>query len=216
MARSYNNLGVLLAETHRLPEAEKAYRYAIDLQKRLAAEFNLPEDHNELANTLVNLAELLRDRREFLPARELLEGAAVHHQAALKANSKHPFYRLVYRNNRMILSSVLAGLGDQAAARQTAEQLARLGWDPAEDTFAAACALAQCIPVLEKDAQLPPAQRQELIQSYTEQALARLRQAIRNGYKDVAHLDKVPELQPLRSHGGFQQLLTDITQGSGK
>jgi serine/threonine-protein kinase len=215
LARSHNNLGALLAELGRSRDAENAYRDALALQKQLAVEFNLPDYHNELANTMVNLAELLRDRREFLAARELLGSAAVHHQAALKANPQNPIYRLVFRNDRIILTSVLAGLGDHAAAQQTAEQLAALGWDPAEDAYAAARAMAQCAAVLEKDTKLREAQGQELVQSYTEQALALLRQAIRNGYHDASHMNKDPDLHPLRARPEFQKLLQELAVKSG-
>ena len=145
LARSYNNLGTLLHVTGRSQEAEPAYREALTIQKQLAADFsNVPDYESDLANTMVNLAELCRDRTDYPQARELLEAARPHTLAALKANPRNPAYRLYFENNLGLLASTLAGLGDHAGAQQTAEQLAGLGWDPAGDAYAACAPGPMC------------------------------------------------------------------------
>jgi tetratricopeptide (TPR) repeat protein len=124
LAASHNNLGVLLSATGRLQEAEAAYRDALALQKQLAADFpNQPDMRNDLAGTLVNLAILCNQRREFPAAKKYLTEAQPPHQAALKANPRHPTYRQFYRNNLAVLVQAQAGLLDQAAAVQAAQTL---------------------------------------------------------------------------------------------
>jgi eukaryotic-like serine/threonine-protein kinase len=61
LARSHNNLGVLLMETGRHKEAETAYADALAIQKPLAADFpDKREFREELARSHSNLGYLLR------------------------------------------------------------------------------------------------------------------------------------------------------------
>jgi serine/threonine-protein kinase len=209
-----NNLGVFLKGIGRTSEAETAYREALALRKQLAADF--PTMHHyqyELAATMVNLAELWRDRKEFAQARELLEQAQSHLQTALKANPRHPYYREVFRTHHVALATALAGLGEHTQAAATAEQLARLGWEPADDTYSAACALALCVPLAEKDDRLAATERKERVGVYAERALALLREAVVKGYKDFDHLKKDTDLDPLRARPEFQELLRELEKG---
>jgi hypothetical protein len=201
----------MLNKLNRQKEAEAAYRDALPLRQQLAEDLpTIYHYRHELAQTLVNLAGLLRDRQEFAAARALLDQAQPHQHAALKANPKYPTYRQLYRINRATLASILAGLGEPDAAIQTAEELAGLSWDPLTDTYDAACALALCVAVVESATQLPETQRTQLAQSFGERALAMLRQAVERGYKDVAHLKKDADLASLRSRADFQKLVQEL------
>src|SRR5262249_56917466 len=85
---------LLVRDTGRAGAAEGEYRAAVALQRQLAADFPIVADYqNDLAGTMVNLAILLRERKEFEPARQLLEDALPYHRAALKANPRKPAYR---------------------------------------------------------------------------------------------------------------------------
>jgi hypothetical protein len=211
LARSHNNLGNLLRATGRPQEAEAAYREALTLRKQLAADFpKVPDYENALAGSLVNLAGLLRDRRDFAAARQLHVEAIPHHQAALKANPHHPGYRDSYRRNLLGLVGVLAGLQDQVAAVRTAEQLRDLDWDPAGNAYDAACALALCVPIVAQDQHLASDLRQVQVWTYADRAMDLLRQAVARGFKDVAHMHKDKDLDPLRQRDDFQKLLADL------
>jgi hypothetical protein len=159
---------------------------------------------------MVNLALVLRERNDLSQARELLEGAAPHHQAALKANPENPTYRHYFQNNRALLATTLAALGDHVGASQTAEQLAALSWNPALNAFNAACALAQCIPAVQKDSKLPETKREELAESYAQRALVMLRQSMAKGFRDVARLKKDIKLNPLRKLPEFDELVIEM------
>jgi serine/threonine-protein kinase len=211
LADSHTSLGVLLRVTGRPQAAEESCRAALALCERLAQEHSaVPDNRNALAGAMVNLAQLLRDRQDLGGARRVLEQAQDHHQAALRANPNNPTYRLFYRNNRWVLADTLVGLGDHAAAAEAAAQWAQAAVDPAGDEYNAACFLARCVPLAEKDATLPEARRQELAHSYADRAVDTLRQAVKNGFKDAAHLKKDPDLDPLRQRADFQQLLQDL------
>ncbi len=59
-------------------------------------------------------------------------------------------------------------------------------------------------------AQLSEPQRKHLAQTYADRALATLRQAVQNGYKDLANLKKDKDLDSLRSREDFKKLLAEL------
>jgi serine/threonine protein kinase/Flp pilus assembly protein TadD len=211
LARSHHNLGNLLQGTGRPREAEAAYGDALAILKRLANDFpTVPEYQGELANTLDGLAQLSRDHKDFPLARQLLEQARPRLRAALDANPHHPFYRAVFCDVERDLAATLLDLGEHAAGAEAAANLARLAFEPANDTYKAACLLSRCLPVAKNDAKLPETRRQELAKSYGDRALETLRQAVAKGYRDVAQMRKAPDLDPLRSRTDFQDLLAEL------
>jgi serine/threonine-protein kinase len=211
LASSHNNFGILLKDTGRFQEAEREFRQALALGQRLADNFpTVPDYQNEVAGTLVNFALLEQDRQDFAKARRLLEEALPHHQAALKANPRHPVYRAFFRNNTQALADILLHLGAHVEAAMAADRLAQVAVDLPSDLYNAACYLARCGPLAEKDDKLPEAKRKELARQYVDRALATLGQAVDKGYKDVEHLKKDPDLDPLRGHDDYRKLLSDI------
>jgi tetratricopeptide (TPR) repeat protein len=215
LAQAHNHLGIVVEARGRPKEAENEYGAALALHKHLANDFPTVADHqNELAGTMVNLAGLNRDRKEFQAARRLLEEALPHHRAALKANPRHPEYRQFYRNNRWVQTLTLLSLGDHRAASATAEELAKAALDPTSDTYNAACHLALCVPLAEKDDKLDEAERKKLVQQYRERAMQLLGQAVQNGFKDVQHLKTDPDLVPLRARADFQKLVAELEKKS--
>jgi hypothetical protein len=96
------------------------------------------------------------------------------------------------------------------SAAAAAADLARVAADPAKDACKVAGFFARCVPVAEKDANLAEATRKGLAQSYGDRALEALRRAVAKGYKDAAHLQKDPALDPLRGRDDFQKLLAEL------
>jgi tetratricopeptide (TPR) repeat protein len=217
LALGHNTLGVLLQGLSRFAEAEAALRQALTLLQKLVADHPAVSNYaNDLAGVLVNLANLKLTTGNPAEARPFLEQALPHHQAALRGNPRHPGYRNYYRNNRWLLCQVLLQLADHAAAAATAEELARFGYDPIGDCYNAACYLANCVALAEKDGKLSPAQRTELAGRYAERAVALLRRSMQAGWKDAAHLKKDPDLDPLRQRQDFQDLLVELDKRAAK
>jgi tetratricopeptide (TPR) repeat protein len=214
---SCTNLGILLRDAGRAKEAEAAFSEAVDVYKRLATDFpSVPDYQAGLANPMVCLAELARERKELASARQLLDEARPHLQVALDANPRQPYYREVFCDHRLQQAATLLGLGDHAAAAVAAADLARIAVRPAADAYKAASYFARCMPLAERDAKVPLSRRQELVRSYAEQAMAALRQALSNGYKDIAHLQKDKDFDPLRSRGDFQTQLAELAKDKPK
>jgi serine/threonine protein kinase/tetratricopeptide (TPR) repeat protein len=211
LAGSYDLLALSYKKMGRAKEAEDTYRDAWKIREKLVADSPSVSDYqSQLGGTLVDLALLLSDRAEFATARRLLQQALPHHQAALKGNPQNSLYRQFYRSNLSALTQSCAGERDQAAAVEAATKLRDLSWNPPGNAYNAACALAHCIPILEKDEKASNEERSKQVQFYGDQAMAMLRDAVAKGYKDAAHMKKDTDLDPLRSREDFKKLVADL------
>jgi serine/threonine-protein kinase len=192
-------------------DAEAAYRDAVKMcEKLITGSPNVSDYQALLALILSNLGKLAEQQREFAQARQLLQKALLHHEAVLKANSQHTAYQEQYRDNLSALTQTCAGQHDQAAAVEAATKLRDLGWNPPGDAYNAACALAQCIAIVEIDEKANKEERAKQIQFYGDRAMAMLRDAVAKGYKDAAHMKKNTELDSLRSREDFKKLVADL------
>jgi hypothetical protein len=98
-------------------------------------------------------------------------------------------------------------MGDAVNDLNNATELPKLypaGW---EEYYRAAGIVARCIPLARSDAALNPDQRNQTAESYAQQAVGFLRQAIANGFKDAAKLMEPEEFASLHSRPDFQSLL---------
>jgi hypothetical protein len=114
-----------------------------------------------------------------------------------------------------VLTAAHAGLLEQDDAVRTAETCRNLGWNPPADAYDAACYLSLCVPIVAKHDKLDATQRKEAAQFYGDAAMKLLRDAVSKGYKDVAHMKKDTDLDPLRQRDDFQKLVAEL-EGKGK
>jgi hypothetical protein len=211
LASSHANRGSLLRITGRLPEAEKDHGQALAIYKQLAADFpNQPDLRGELAGTYVHLAILQQMKGNWAAAKVLLLEGQSHHLTALKTNPRHPGYRQFYHRHLMVLAAAHAGLMEREDAVRTAETRRDVGWDAPADAYYAACLLSLCVPVVAGHNKLDATQRTEESQFYTDAAMKLLRVAVSKGYKDVAHMKKDTDLDPLRQRDDFQKLIAEL------
>jgi tetratricopeptide (TPR) repeat protein len=217
---SCHNLGMLLQLTGQPQPAEMAYRQGLAVRERLVAEFSgVPDYSSELATTLSNLGRLLLDRGKPGDARALLERAMEYQRIALKSNARHPAYRRFLSHNCQNLALTLLALREHEGAAGAAREMARIFPDQLADAYDAACLLARCVPLAEKDARLSEKDQNRLVQQYGDQALELLRTAIRNGFRNAAHLDQDADFNPLRARADFQEIVTklkELGQRSGR
>jgi serine/threonine-protein kinase len=211
---THGNLAELLKGMGRLKEAEAAYRDAVTVLRALAVEFPADAEYSALlANVQDGSAELALGRKEYSAARALLGEALTNVKKALGANAKSPFYRAVYCENRRLLATTLVDAGDHRGAAEAAAELVRGTKQPVSDAYKAACFFSRCIPLAEEDPRLSDSRRRELTLSYGDQALAALEQARAKGYKDIDHLKKDADLDPLRQREDFKNLLAQVEAG---
>jgi tetratricopeptide (TPR) repeat protein len=208
---SRTNLGHILRDTGRPNEAEQALGAALDLRRKLVDEFRThPEYRGDLADTANSLASLIRANKGYDAARRLAEEAFTHIQAALNANPKSPSFREAYRGCLINLIESHLGLTNHAKAVEGAEELARFGHDSSDDLYDAACYVSRCILLAERDDRLPEAQRRERATAYANRAMQVLQQAIKRGFRDMAHMKQDTDLEPLRGRDDFGQLFMKV------
>jgi serine/threonine protein kinase len=211
LARNYSALGYLSALQKKFDAAEKAYHKALAVQEKLAAERGSVAGYREdLALTYGHLATLHQQRNQFAQAVPLLEKGRAQLQAALSANAGAPIARRFLRETQRSLATCYLELGDHARLAATADDLARLGFAPADDTYDAAGMLSSCAILAGKDTGLSAAKSKELARSYSERALTLLRQAVERGFKDAARMKKDPHFEPLRERSEFRKLLGEL------
>jgi len=131
-------------------------------------------------------------------------------QAALKANPRHTDYRAYYRNSLVELTQSYAGLGDRTAALATATKRSDLGWNGALDAYEAACMMALCVPIVEKDDKLDEAQRQAETEFYAGQAIVMLRESVARGYRDAAHMKQDKYISAIHENAEFKKVVAEL------
>jgi eukaryotic-like serine/threonine-protein kinase len=239
LATSHHNLGVLLAGAGRRSEAEAEYRTALAVREKLAADHpDVPQYRLELVPSYNTLALLLRDggdpqaalgwldravetlnplvaqapravtQRQYL--RNTLQGRARtleqlgryataladwDQALALADSSVPPAWRLAR-------AVCLARAGQPDRAVTEAEELSRQPGAAADLLYDCACAVALAAAAGGDAA---------VADSRAARAVELLRQAVAQGYKDVAHMAKDPDLAALRGRADFRELLKGLT-----
>jgi tetratricopeptide (TPR) repeat protein/tRNA A-37 threonylcarbamoyl transferase component Bud32 len=99
--------------------------------------------------------------------------------------------------------------GRVAEAVQAVAKLRELGTAKANQLYNAACVYSLCAAAIkpEKDADALTAEQSAARQQHIADALATLREAIAAGFKDLAHMQKDPDLAPLRDLPEFKALI---------
>lgn len=211
IAYSYHNLAALWMAMGRRLEAERDFGQALKLYQQLSADYQpAPEERNDVADILVRLGQLLDWRGDYRGARERLEQALPHHRAALKAFPGNSLYQRTWRDNMLVMGDALIHVSDHAAAAAMAERVAQCGAEPADDRYNAACFLARCVPLAERDAKLSKTRAQELVRTYGERAVKLLHDSVAAGYRDVANATTDTDLNPLRGRPDFKKWLADL------
>jgi hypothetical protein len=162
-----------------------------------------PEDRGELLTAVNRLAPLLRHQGQLGEAEQLLDQTQRSLQSTWPADVRHPTLRPMVHSFYANRAETQVQLGKHAEAARTAAELPPLEPDAWQAARRAAGFLARCVPLAEQDQQLSPKQRQELAQTYADQASALLREAIRRGLPGIDRLREAPDLAPLRSRPDF-------------
>ncbi len=217
LATGHYNLAHQLADTDRPEQAEQDYRRAQAILEKLVADSpDVPQYQHVLGGTLGNLANLPHNQKDPALARQLLERAVRHQQAAFQTNAKHAGYRQFLGGHYRLLTETLVRLGEHAEAAKTAAEAPRLYPDSWQEYHRAAEFVARCVRLAEKDARLPEDERRARAQAYADQAVAWLREAVAKGCKDAEQLTKPGAFDPLRPRADFQKLLKVLEGGQAE
>jgi serine/threonine-protein kinase len=233
-----HSLGELLAQTDRTREAQECYQRGLAAWAKLLPKAHEPADSARLARTASVLLKLLHDKvgpREALevhgqvvavlrpllaadtssqPLRFCVRDVYRAQATALTRLAKYAEAvkawdraielaagpsRTFFRQHRAIC---LIRLGDHAGAVAEAEAIARQRGVTGGTVYNSACVVAQAFASVKEEATLG--------KRYGDRALALLEQAVALGYRNLAHIKKDPDLDPLRSRADFQKLLARL------
>jgi serine/threonine protein kinase len=220
LAVAQKNLGALLLAMKRPAEAREVHRETMELRIRLLEEF--PDDPGYLrgsAATMNHLADSLRNDGEIDEARRLYAEAV---ELELKAQSLEPFYATyteslkALRDHYHDLASTALLQKDHAAAADAADKMCKVRPDNAADAQSAARLVGRCVALAEQDLQLSEDDRRALAQSYADESMRHLHEAVRRGYKNDAALRTLTDLAPLRKRADFQQLIQELHALAGE
>jgi hypothetical protein len=112
------------------------------------------------------------------------------------------------------LANAQLDLKKHAEAAQTAAELTTVLPNSSFAAYEASRIVARCAPLAEADPTLVAAKRLTLSQQYAQQAVAVLRQAIRNGYRDLEYVRHDADLDPLRGRPDFQEALLELERNT--
>jgi serine/threonine protein kinase/tetratricopeptide (TPR) repeat protein len=242
LAASLNNLALALGELKQREEASAALKQALTLQEKLVADFpGVPMYAVELAGTCSNMGRLVGDDGQLeqsLPwlkkSIEILDTAWRHNQQLIKVRESlciahwtramtlcglERFQQALpdwdralemddgrYRNLlRLKRASNLLNLKDHARGTADAQALIESSNATPEDLYNAACVFAISSQIAREDG--------PLAESYARRAVLVLRQAVAKGFRDVAHLKKDRDLEPLRPRDDFQKMIQELGSG---
>jgi tetratricopeptide (TPR) repeat protein len=204
---TYCNLGSLITASRRVQDALQPYRKAIQLLREVLAKDNrlvmarqfLRNSHWGRALALKKLKRHAEAVRDWDRAIELDEGP-----------NRRPF--------RISRAVSLARAGDHVKAVADANALLQ-GYDVnGAELYNLACVCALALEAVEAAASKGKAESEKLKEQYAERALELLRQASAKGYKEIAHMKKDKDLDPLRQRQDFKKLIAELesrTKSSG-
>jgi tetratricopeptide (TPR) repeat protein len=211
LAMSCLNLSKLLLEHGSPEEGEKMLRRSVEVKRKLASDFpEVAKYHVDLAGSLDKLAFMARARGEAGEAARCWEEAVEHQRTALKAAPGDETLRSRLGNSYWNLAAARLRLGQYREVEQAAAEVPALLTERGQGDFVAAALFSHCLPLVEKDGTLSPAQREERVANYSSRAIQLLRLAVEKGNPDVATLDKNPAFVPLRSNPAFQQFVGEV------
>jgi tetratricopeptide (TPR) repeat protein/tRNA A-37 threonylcarbamoyl transferase component Bud32 len=241
LGSSHNNLGLLFKQRGQRNDAEAAFRAALAIREKLVAAFpelapyavdlggtcgnlgNLlalggqPADSLEwYAKAVAELTPVVEKQPRLAQAVQVLRNTHAGRAMALAALNRHadslpdwdkaveltPLEQRPGLRAGRVMSQIRAGKVEAAVA-EVAELTKLKGW-PAGRLYDFACVYA-----------LASAKDQSKQAEYAQRAVVLLRQAVQAGYKNVPHMKKDSDLDPLRQREDFQKLLAELDKGKG-
>jgi tetratricopeptide (TPR) repeat protein len=201
-----------LMTTHGKPaEAEKSWLRVLQLREKLVKEYPLvPGFRLETVGALHELGQRVLQAQQFGAAQVYYAKAVEHLRELTRGPGAAPEMWANLYLVQLQLATSLVALKDHAGAYQVVREMAPEARPKDRHDDSAAALLARCITLADNDSQLPEAKSKELAKTYADLALALLHRAVANGFQDLDFLRQSEDLQPLRAHEDFQQLVREL------
>jgi serine/threonine-protein kinase len=213
-------MGELHLQAQELDQAGAHLEKALAVFRRLASQDRKEPDFQEgLTRTL---GDLLLLGSLYLHADQVPRGAAVlemaltHGERLARDYPGRPDYQDLLARLRALQACSLSRQGEHGRATVAAEAAAAGTLPGASVLYDAACAYALGSAVVRRDGKVGEGDRRRLEQQYASRAVELLRQAIAQGYKNVAHLKKDTDLDTLRGRDDFKELLAQLEKAKAR
>ncbi len=214
LALTYRNLAQLYLSCGRTSDAELAFRRVADLRLRLTNEVvEQPHHRNQLGDVLRQLSSLAAGRGDRLEACRLIDQAIRNHQLTVKLSSTTSDHLRSLGADWMALADLRPQLSPAEVERATTDQPALFSLTAAEK-IAVASILARCVPLLDKDPQIPRSRCKQVQERYAAQAIIELAAAVRLGFNDFDAIRLDPAFDGLRAREDFKKLLPAVEMGT--
>jgi tetratricopeptide (TPR) repeat protein len=213
LAWSLSRLGMVHRGNGRLKEAEAELASAVEIRRAVLAQNPQNMKARELlAWTLTHAARTALLQKDYPKARRLYEEAEEHARAAVTASPTNAAFRNTMAETLRLPAMMLIARGEHESVPKCVADFLEKSGNSAGATYDAACYLALCVPLAEKDGKLPEAKRKELAQKYAERAVALLRQAIDKGWANAEWMKQDKDLDPIRDRDDFKQCVADLNK----
>lgn len=208
---SHANRTALLIALSPSPAAEASARQLIAVHLRRTTAFPKVALYGfDLARAEKTHADLLLEQKKPSDARRALDNAVRHARQALDADSKSAVGQQILAVCSISLIELLQTDGDHGAIREAIRLVCPESATPGLACEKAAAYLGRCIPLLDGDSKLAAPKRTELRQTYGDEAMALLKRAVAQGYRDGKALETAAELVPLRGREDFRLLIKQL------
>ncbi len=209
LAQSHAILGMAYRGQGRIAKAEAAGQRGVEAFEKLAREhpgvqeyaYGVGRCYSELGQTAKAAGRHDEAVAQYSKAISILEGV-------LRGN--HHSARPALLSAQIQRAGARAGQGEHAQATAEAETLARQRDLNPGHLYDLACTFANCSAAVERDRNLPSADRARLQALYAARAMDLLRQAIATGWRRPEHLKQDPDMDPLRAREDFRKLRADL------
>jgi serine/threonine-protein kinase len=215
LALSCNNLGSVNLQRRDYRATEDSLLESITLFESLASEFPDEADYrNGLGMSFTTRAGVEQFQGRLSEAVVFHRKALEHHRAAVRANQERTAYRMQLAMGCGALATALVELGRHAEAMLLVEEFLAHAPRYGPYFYQAALVIADCVPLAEKDSELPDSERARVAHSYVERAVAHLRAwaaTLPSGTTDTAtRLRNESKLTSLYPYSEFQRLLSEL------
>jgi serine/threonine protein kinase len=239
LSRTYNELGLLFLEVRDLAEARTAHESSLAIREKLLKDFPAVAEYAvELGGSYCNLGHVVRDQGQAAAALEWYGKAVATLGSVLKQKRRPATAAMFLRNAHLGRAMTFDQLNRPAEAGQDWERAIQLDDGSAHAFLRARLALSlvrvngqQGKAVAEANAlaEAPGAkagtlynaacvyaraaaasQDAGLTEKYAARAVDLLRRAVAGGYRDVTHMRNDHDLDALRAHADFKELLRQL------
>jgi eukaryotic-like serine/threonine-protein kinase len=208
LAVSLCHLGTLLASSA-VPEAESSFAEAIQLQEKLVADYpQVPEYLAAYGLTLTERALPLAKQGKRTEALDLLNKAIETLERAREGNPREQNYARFLYEARRDRARTLLELGRHADVALEAGRIAQIDPKRPEGFISAAEFLGRCFELAGSDTALAESKRRELQETYAQEVIKALRNAIDCGSEDRSRLDG-PAFKSMKGRPDFEKLRED-------